>query len=224
MPLWRDKGFLIGIIIFLLVFVSGSAAIVLRLRHEIRQQEEAILQQVAKVEAGKFQLGQKLPDFSLADASGNQFSLSGALDGQHYVVVNFHHPDCPCAANCGALINEMIDAGYSDIKVIGIMSSDTRSERALTALKRQQESGEIRFPVYLDHDKTVQNLLGATRTPEVWVLDKEGKIVFYGAPETSLFPGSEGHRYLLREAIDALRRDHKPEIARFEPIGCRIEG
>jgi len=219
------KPFLIATAAVLVVILAGGGLVLNRVRQEIDRQQGAVVKASEGQAAGNFRLGDKLPDFTVQDAEGKPVRLSSFLDGEHFVVVNFHHPDCPCAANCGRLINEMEQEGYADqVKVVGILSSDTRDDRVLKALQTQIEQKEISFPVFFDHDQSVVKLLGATRTPEMWVLDKEGRIVFYGAPENSLFPGSPGHRYLLREAMAALQAGKSPEIARFDPIGCRIGG
>lgn len=213
------------------VVAIGSGAVIWRVMSVAEQQQldaglkaaDADAENSAEA-AGAFTLGDKLPNFSVHDGAGKGVELKEVLDGEHYVVVNFHHPDCPCAANCGRLISEMQANGYDDVKVIGIMTADTRNDRVLQALDEQLKDGTISYPVYFDHDGAVRELLGATRTPEMWVLDKDGTIAFYGAPENTLFPGSPGHRYLLREAIDALRAGQQPEIRRYDPIGCPIEG
>lgn len=188
-----------------------------------RENLEKVNDLAAETSAGKFELGDKMPDFTLADADGNEVHLSDKLDGEHFVVVTSHHPDCPCAANCGRLISKMQSEGYDDVTIIGFMSEGTKDEYDLEALEEQKEAGIVTYPVYFDHDKEVMNLLGAERTPEIWVLDKDGTIQYWGAPENTLFPGTEGHRYLLQEAIDALRVGKQPEVRRYEPIGCPID-
>ncbi len=173
--------------------------------------------------AGNLHIGGTLPEFTVHDADGNPVKASSLVDGEHFVVVNFHHPGCPCAENCGRLISRMEADGYGrDVRFIGIMPHDTRTEWVLADLEAQKEAGTVTFPVYFDHDGTARELLGATRTPEVWVLDKDGTIAYWGAPESTLFPGTREHRFLLREAVDALREGRRPEVVTYEPIGCLI--
>jgi peroxiredoxin len=211
-----------SIIALFILIVAAAAGVAFKVGmadgQEIRSAEESALS------AGNLRLGDKMPDFEVTARDGKSFHLKDAIDGKHFVVVTFHHPDCPCSENCGKLISEMEGAGYDDVRVIGVMSSGTKNEMDLKNLDEQVSEGVITFPVYMDHERAVQKMLGATRTPEMWVLDKDGTIAFYGAPENTLFPGSEGHRYLLREAIDALRAGRQPEIRRYDPIGCPITG
>jgi peroxiredoxin len=176
-----------------------------------------------KIPAGKFFIGDKLPDFSATDGEGNTFQLSQALDGEHFVVVNFHHPDCPCSVNCSRLINSMMDEGTDDITVVGLLSSGYDDERVLNALQDQRDEGILRYAVYFDPDQKLKERFGATRTPEAWVLDKEGYIRYYGAPESTLFPRSKDYRPLLKEALVAMRENKTPEIQAMRSIGCPIE-
>ena len=176
-----------------------------------------------KIAAGKFFVGDKLPDFSATDGEGNTFRLSDALDGEHFVVVNFHHPDCPCSVNCSRLINSMMDEGADDITVVGLLSSGYDDQRVLTALQEQRDEGILRYPVFFDPDQVLKERFGATRTPEAWVLDNEGYIRYYGAPESTLFPKSKDYRPLLKEALVAMRENKTPEIQAMRSIGCPIE-
>jgi peroxiredoxin len=217
----KNKSLVIAGALVLGVFVAGTVAVVWRVAS--LASAPAPVAAPAPMTAGNLKLGDPFPkDLVVRDEAGKEINLASYIDGQHYVVYTFHHPDCPCAANCGALIGEMGKAGYTDVKVVGIMVEGMDDPRVMTALKKQHEDKVITFPVHFDAGKTVMNRLGATRTPEIWLVDKEGIVRFWGAPENTLFPGSPGHRYYLREAVDALRAGKTPEVAATPPIGCII--
>lgn len=222
---------IIAAAVVLIVVAVGATLVVQRMRSVVDEQRQAAVaaaaeQMTTRAEtprAGNLRIGDQMPDFRLHDAEGNEVDFSSFLDGGDFLVVNFHHPGCPCAENCGRLISRMQQDGYDqDVRIIGVMAHDTRDEYILRDLEQQRDDGLVTFPVYFDHDREVKEMLGATRTPEVWVLDREGRIAYWGAPESTLFPGSDGHRFLLREAIDALRLGEQPEVLSYEPIGCQI--
>jgi peroxiredoxin len=209
------------------IIVAGSVLVVGRVASLASQQQPAATNTVEmnRPTAGAFMMGEKLPDFTATAADGSTVRLADLLDGKHFVVINFHHPDCPCAENCGKLIADMEKAGeLKDVHVVGILAMAEPRERTMNALARQQREGSVTFPVYLDKGGELVKKFGAKRTPEVWVLDREGRIAYHGAPESTLFPGSTDHRFLLREALVALREGREPAVRQFDSIGCPIEG
>lgn len=209
-----------AILALALVTIGGTTAVVLRVREVARQ---TVTTPVSQTSAGNFKIGDRMPDFELTDPSGARKKLSSFIDGKQFVVINFHHPDCPCAASCGRLVATMVKEGYKDMTVLGILSAGADDERVQTALTEQRAEGIINYPIFHDPNGALRAKLGAQRTPEIWVLDREGRIAYWGAPENTLYAGGPKHRFLLREAIDALRAGKSPAIVSYEPIGCPID-
>lgn len=172
----------------------------------------------------KVWVGEEFPDFEVRRLDGTgTFRLSRDRDPAKFTIINFHSPDCPCAANCAELINEMAKAGDSDYQIVGILAGKPMDEDFYRRTRAQVAEGIASFALYDDPDGRVRDLAGAKRTPTVWVLDRAGRVAFVGAPENTLFPGSPGHRYLLREAIEALRAGRAPDPPSYAPLGCPID-
>lgn len=170
----------------------------------------------------KVAAGEVVPDAPLVDESGARTTLRAQIAPRGWTAIVAHHPDCPCAANCGRLVNELVAEGRDDFRVVGILADAPTNVRVREALAEQRRDGTIAFPVLLDESGDALRSLGATNTPEIWLVDSAGRVHYQGAPENSLFPGSPGHRRLLAEALDALRAGREPEPASWEPIGCEI--
>jgi alkyl hydroperoxide reductase subunit AhpC len=181
----------------------------------------------AAASAGKLKLGDKLPTFTLpiyGDESGATLDTASLFDGESMVAVMFYSPACPCVVNCfNAMAETMPAADYPDLKIVGVMSDKQHDfEWMVNDFHAQAESGLLTFPVVLDADQAILKQFGATRTPEVWLADREGRIRFWGAPESTIEPTSTGHRFLMKEAVDALRAGKEPPVTAFPPVGCLI--
>jgi peroxiredoxin len=201
------------------VFAAGTGLVAHRVLTLAGEKQRAALPA-----AGAFRVGDELPNLSVQREDGTSVSFKDFMGEKRFLVVNFHHPDCPCAANCGKLIGELMTEGVTDVAVLGILSIGEKDARVREALAAQLASGEVPFPVLFDEGRAVQQKLGATRTPELWIVDRDLRIHYWGAPESSLFPGTQGHRYYLREALAALRAGRSPEVVSAPPIGCLIDG
>ncbi|MDX1972306.1 MAG: redoxin domain-containing protein [Candidatus Sumerlaeia bacterium] len=176
--------------------------------------------------AGALRIGETLPNFTLKTMDGTEISLKSQFKGDNVVAVIWHSPACPCANNClAALQKEMDDPKYKEkLTILGVASDPFQNtEWFLNDLKAQQESGILNFPVVFDTDYKVKELYGVKRTPTVYVADSKGRLQFWGAPESTLFPGSEGHQFLMKDAVDALLEKKTPNPQTYPPIGCLIE-
>lgn len=205
------------------IVAVGTALLTHRVLQIAREQQVSQVGPSPTEAAGNFFIGDKIEGLTFEAIDGSETKLSDLLDGDHYVVINFHHPDCPCAQNCGRLVAEMLEEGHGDLHVIGILPTGEDDPRVMRAIETQRRDGVVTFPIFLDRDRSLREMFGAERTPEVWLLDKDGRIAYYGAPESTLFPGFDDHRFLLREAVDALRAGKTPEITTFMAIGCPID-
>lgn len=174
--------------------------------------------------AGKLKIGDMLPDFELETLAGETYRLHDLIDGDHFVAVIWHSPGCPCAAQClDAVRSELSGPDYEDLKILGVASDpNMKVDWFRNDLQAQIDSGFVTFPIVLDHDQKIMDVYGAKRTPTVYMADKEGKIQFWGAPESSLYPGSDDHRILIKEALLDLREGKTPETQVYGPIGCKI--
>lgn len=168
-------------------------------------------------------VGTTMPDFVVTDASGTRFTREQLRDGAPLFGVIFFHPDCPCAVNCARSVAKLESGGPVPLRLVGVVSHGTREPDLPEKLDALRAEGLLPFPVLFDHDQSVRRIFQARRTPEVFLAEDNGRIAFWGAPENSLFPGSDGHRELLVEAVAALRSGSRPEVTAYLPIGCPIE-
>jgi hypothetical protein len=78
------------------------------------------------------------------------------------------------------------------------------------------------FPYLHDGDQGVARAFGATRTPEVFVFDRDRVLQYHGAIDSDFDEGEDREEY-LRDALAALLAGRPIPRPETEPLGCRIE-
>jgi hypothetical protein len=78
------------------------------------------------------------------------------------------------------------------------------------------------FPYARDDSQEVPRAYGAERTPEVFVLDGEGRVAYHGAIDDSTQEDAVTSHH-LRAALDAVLAGEAPATAETPAVGCTIK-
>ncbi len=173
----------------------------------------------AAVVAGQdFKLGSKVGDFSLMDLKGTpvQFSL---LRGET-TVVTFISVQCPVSN----AYNERMKALYNDYAQKGVrfvFVNANRTEPATAVAEHAQQHG-FPFAVYKDEYNLVADRFGATVTPESYVIDKTGTIVYHGSIDDSM-NADKVQSQRLRMALDQVMASQPVSAPESKAFGCSIK-
>lgn len=165
-------------------------------------------------------------DFQLNDSHGRPF-LSSEVPSDKIVVVAFLGTECPLVRLYAGRLQQMADEmAAKNVVFLGINSNRQDSLTEIQAFERRYE---IRFPILRDPQNRIADLFGATRTPEVFVLDRERRIVYQGRIDDQYGVGyarSEAEHNDLRDAIETQLAAEKPTgpVARVHvpAPGCLI--
>ncbi|MEM8678659.1 MAG: redoxin domain-containing protein [Planctomycetota bacterium] len=145
------------------------------------------------------------------------------FDDAELVVVAFLGTECPLAKLYGRRLAELHDHyAAQGVAFIGINSN---RQDTLTEIAAYGRRHAIPFPVLKDESQTVANALGATRTPEVFVLDAQRKVRYQGRIDDQYVVGlsrNEPQQTELRDAIDALLANEVVKVSKTEAVGCLI--
>ena len=164
-------------------------------------------------------VGAAAPDFRLTTIDGKAFSLSSEARGHKAVVLMFISTQCPYSNAYNGQMKDLANAYASrGVLFVGINSNKTEDSAAVGAHART--NGHT-FPIMKDPDNKVADLYDARRTPEVYVIDPEGKLRYHGRiTEDHENPASSPD---LKNALDSFLTG-KP-IARTETkaFGCTIK-
>ncbi len=168
-------------------------------------------------------VGQRAPDFQLQDIHGADFSLAAA--GEHkLVVVAFLGTECPLVVNLysGRLQKIASDFREKGVRVVGIFSNVQDSLQDIQAFAERQQ---LTFPLLKDGDGSIVEAYGATRTPEVFLLDKQGIVRYQGRVDDQGQVGfirKEPDRGDLVAAIQETLDSQSVSLPHLPAVGCLI--
>jgi peroxiredoxin len=168
-------------------------------------------------------IGDAAPPFTLIDTSGASRSPNG--DGSPATVVVFTCNHCPYAL---AWQDRIADAArdYADrgVRFLAINANDAERypRDSYEAMQQRVEREEWPMPYLHDSTQEVARAFGARTTPDVFVLDGDGRLRYRGAPDADY--DDAGQRAVwLRDALDAVLAGGAPERAETKPVGCSIK-
>jgi peroxiredoxin len=176
---------------------------------------------VTKIVLASPAIGQAAPDFSLPDAlNGNSVSLQSLISSHKAAVIIFDSIDCPY---CQAYVSRMLDLatkyGTLGVSVVAIDSNVTEQEADVVAYKFVHR---LTFPILMDDSSKVARAYGATHTPECFVIDTNGNIVYHGRIDNSVEVGGVKTRDLAN-ALDDILAGKPVAEAETKAFGCSIK-
>lgn len=148
---------------------------------------------------------------------------SVAMSDAKWKVVCFLGAECPLARLYGSRLESLGEEfGGQAVRVVGINSNPQDS---VADVNRYIDEHELSFPIIKDSDQSLAQTFGATRTPEVFVLDATDHVRYQGRIDDQYEPGisrSEPTKHDLRNAIEALVAGRKVPNAKTDAVGCLI--
>ena len=172
-----------------------------------------------------YEIGDTAADFKLKNIDEKMVSLSDFEDVKGYIVV-FTCNHCPFAVmyedRLIDLNNRYAAKGYP---VIAINPNDpeVQPKDDFAAMQVRAKEKGFTFPYLMDEGQKVYPQYGATKTPHVFLLDKERVVKYIGAiDDNHENPDAVEERY-LENAIKALESGDDPEPSMTKAIGCSIK-
>ncbi|MEK6228033.1 MAG: redoxin domain-containing protein, partial [Actinomycetota bacterium] len=88
--------------------------------------------------------------------------------------------------------------------------------------ERVEADGGWPAPYLRDESQDVARNYGAKTTPDVFVIDGEGRLAYRGAPDSDYEDPSQDAAW-LRGALDAVLAGDTPDPAETDPVGCSVK-
>lgn len=172
-------------------------------------------------------LGASIPNADTKMKSVDERSVSiGEIAGKKGTLVIFTCNHCPWAkaweARIVTLGNEYASKG---VGVVAVNSNDpaVAAEDSFESMQQRAKERGMKFPYVVDATSDVARVFGATRTPEVFLFDASGKLVYKGAVDDNAKDAAAVKESWLRGALEAVVAGTAPAKAETKAIGCGIK-
>lgn len=170
-------------------------------------------------------IGSKGPDFDLPGVDGKRYSLSSFADKKAVVVIiSCNH--CPTVvAYEDRMIAIQRDYEEKGVALVAINPNDEVRYPADSFEQmgiRAKEKG-FNFPYLRDETQEVARGYGATRTPEVFVLDGNRRLVYHGRIDDNEHEPDRVVSHDLRKALDELLAGKPISTPETTPVGCTVK-
>ncbi len=169
-------------------------------------------------------LAEQAPSFALPGVDGREHTLDDYRDAAVLVLMqSCNH--CPYVqAWEGRMKAIQRDYAGRSVRLVAVNSNDASShpEDSFDEMVRRAEREGFNFDYLYDEDQSFARAVGAARTPEVFVFDRDRRLVYHGAIDDDR-DETVVTRHYLREALDAVLDGNDPAVAETEPVGCAVK-
>ncbi len=167
-------------------------------------------------------IGKQVSRFELDNCYGKSVSL-GDFEGKKAIAIVFLGTECPMAKLYGPRLSEIqTKFAEADVAILGL---NANTQDSLTELAAYTRNHNINFPMLKDVGNRIADELGATRTPEVFLLDETFVVRYHGRIDDQYGVGYSRERGLhsdLATAIQELVDGKAVTVPETEVTGCHI--
>lgn len=190
----------------------------------------AIALLIALAVSAHAEIGDPAPDFTLKSAAGKTVSLSDYKG--RVVVLEWTNSGCPFVKKhygSGNMQQLQKDAAGKGVVWLSICSSAPGKQGNLSAddaAKLCASNGSAAAAYLIDEDGKVGRAYGAKRTPEIYVINKDGALVYHGAiddkksPDPADIPGAKN---FVAAALGEVLAGKPVGTPATEAYGCSIK-
>jgi thioredoxin-related protein len=171
-------------------------------------------------------IGADMPkaDVKMKDISGKEISLKEAKK-KNGLLVMFSCNTCPYVVKNQQRTKDISAyALKNDIGVILVNSNEGQrdSDDSFDAMKQYAKDQGYNWYYVVDEKNALADAFGANRTPENFLFNKEGKLIYHGAIDDNPEEASVNRKH-LRTAIDELISGKDVSVKTSKSVGCTIK-
>lgn len=175
-------------------------------------------------------LNEQAPDFNLKDSNGKEHSLSD-FNGK-VVVLEWINFDCPFVQkhyNSKNMQSLQLKYSKNDVVWLSVCSSTEGKQGNFSndEINKRIKNHNAKMSAYLiDSDGKVGKMYGAKTTPHMYIIDKDGKLVYAGGIDDKASTDTddiEDAKNYVSTALDELLAGKNVIIQSSKPYGCSVK-
>jgi len=180
---------------------------------------------------GPAAIGKPAPQFALRSAAGKQVKLAD-FKGKT-VVLEWFNPECPFVklSHTKGSLKGLADKYDAKGDIVWLAINSGGAGRQGHGVEKNRESAEdfgMKYPVLLDETGSVGKVYAATNTPHMFIIDKQGTLVYSGAIDNS--PDGEGQSpsegtlvNYVSQALEELEAGKPVSVPKTKAYGCSVK-
>jgi len=181
----------------------------------------------AALAGGALPIGATIPmaDVKMKNVDGKELDLAEVKKPTGTLVV-FTCNHCPFAKMWESRIVELGNTyAAKGIGVIAINANDPKvaKDDSFDVMQQRAKERGMQFPYVVDATSNLARAFGATKTPEAFLFDKEGKLVYHGAIDDNGQEPSKVENAYLKLALEAVLNGGDVPVKETKSIGCGIK-
>lgn len=176
----------------------------------------------------QYKVDDVVSDFSLKNVDNKNVSLAQYSSAKGFIVV-FTCNSCPVAIKYEVRV-EQLNKEFSSkaFPVIAISSNDVliNPGDSFEEMQKKAKKDGYSYPYLYDESQTVAKQFGATNTPHIYVVAKEGSkmvVKYIGAIDNNADDASKADKKYVTDAVNSLIEGKNPAITATKAIGCGIK-
>ena len=164
-------------------------------------------------------VGQAMPAFELSDLDGKKHSLKDFAG--KIVVIEFGNINCPYSRGTDPDLIALAQ-NYAPKGVV-VLCVDSISTNTPADIKAYATDKGKAYPILKDTENKYADAVGAKTTPEVYVINKDGKLAYHGAFDDRAQPDKKGKSPYVENAVKAVLDGKAVDPKEVKSWGCGIK-
>jgi len=164
------------------------------------------------------------PDLKMKDISGKEVSFNDAMK-KNGLLVMFSCNTCPVVKKYQPRTNEICQYALDNSFGVVLLNPNEayRSDGdSYDDMKDYGKKENYKWYYVVDKNSVMADAFGATRTPEVFLFNKEGKLAYHGAIDDNQNNGDEARKH-LKIAMEELMSGKDVAVKTSRSVGCSIK-